>query len=587
LETPLGYQSATLISAVVGVPVLVALVIRYRHYVGSRLRLYFTEPGPAFDLAVFRILFYSTSFALLGTPLSQVRHFSELPDSLMTPPLGFGRVAAVLPISSSLVTAAFVVAVVTSVTGALGLATRASAILFAVGVFYYMTVPQLYGKVNHTHIVLWVAVLLAVSRTADTWSVDSVLRARRSALRGPLSEVEDSVAYSRPLRVTWLFLGLTYFLPGLFKYLVVGLKWASPGNMRGNLYTKWFELGGFRPPVPVDHAPLLVVAGLGTLFFEITYIFWLFDRRTRWISPVMGLVFHGSTNLIMRIGFYQSLGIYPSFVPWARLSTSFFRHRESVVVDYDDACARCRRSVAALRRLSLPGAVEFRESPENAMLGSAVAAGPTRAVAETKVLTHDSAEVRRSVLALVSRRSPALWPLLVLVRTGTGARLLVRHEKTPVDGPGPSSDGSVPGGGSRPRRGRTAPLVVGASVFGLSAVAAFTNIQWPVGVYPTFAYDQSGMVTTTLAVQDEGRTVDMRKCFAWMPSERLGGLLQSVAAKTGDAQDAAVRGLVNAASDGCGLGTSGTRDIQVERVSVSVAPGREGDVVSRSLLLKT
>ena len=158
----------------------IALAIRYRVRVIGAVRAFFSEPGTAFNLAVFRLVFYATALALSGVPLHTAERFAALPRGLMVPPTGFSLVSSSFPISVTLVQIAFWVAVVASVFAAVGLFTRYASVAFFVAVTYYLTIPQIFGKVVHYHTIVWVAALLAVSRTSDVMSLDAVIRARRS-----------------------------------------------------------------------------------------------------------------------------------------------------------------------------------------------------------------------------------------------------------------------------------------------------------------------------------------------------------------------------------------------------------------------
>jgi len=241
-------ESADL-AAAIGI-VLLLTAAYFRHFVVERVRAFFTEPGPAINLAIFRVIFYATALFLVGVPPGQVKAFAGLPRILRVPPRGFVRGSELMPISQTWVEVAFLLLIITSVTAAIGLFTRLSSIVWFIAAFYYLTIPQLFGKVNHYHIILWVAALLSVSRTADEWSVYSLRRADRDARSGQRAIPAPSLSYSLPLRLTWLFLGITYLLPGYFKFHDIGLDQVIPKNIRHIFYQKWYELGGIDPRSP-------------------------------------------------------------------------------------------------------------------------------------------------------------------------------------------------------------------------------------------------------------------------------------------------------------------------------------------------
>jgi len=107
-----------------------ALAIRYRVQVIGAVRAFFSEPGTAFNLAVFRLVFYATALALAGVPLHTAEHFAALPRVLMVPPTVFSLVSSFFPLSVTLVQVAFWFVVVASILAAIGLFTRLASVVF-------------------------------------------------------------------------------------------------------------------------------------------------------------------------------------------------------------------------------------------------------------------------------------------------------------------------------------------------------------------------------------------------------------------------------------------------------------------------
>ena len=560
----------------VTVPVL---VWHNRAFLAMALRRFFTEPGPAFNLSIVRIIYYSTALALLEGP-TVPWHMARFPKSLIAAPIGVGWAIPLFPISSSLVLVSFFILIVTSVTAALGLYTRTSSVVFAIALFYYLTIPQLYGKVDHDHLVLWVAVLLATSSTADVWSIDAVRLSYRRPRRGAISIPPPSVAYSRPLRILWIFLGLTYVLPGIFKFKDTGLAWASPTNMRGILYEQWYQLGGYRPPISIDHAPLLFVMGVGTMFFETTFIIWLIFPKTRLLSPAMGVVFHTSTNIVMRIAFYSSMILYASFVNWEGISLRLLRRPGMAVlqIEYDAQSALATARAAAIQRLALPGAFATADVRE---LGS----DKIRTAPNDEIGLRDlgSGETWTGVHAYrrIAPRAPGIWLVVALhwlaqQREARGSRII-----------GGRSLPKLAGQVDR-RMGRAvAPTIFGVLIFFLSGIAAATGSvnAWPVAVYPTFAGDHSPWVTTSLEVWDEesGAVVDLQRCLAWLPEERFVGLLSSIISRPIVTRGVGVTGLLAVAQRGCPILARSPR-VEVYVVTISTAPPDAGRVLDKTLI---
>jgi hypothetical protein len=109
-------------------------------------------------------------------------------------------------------------------------------------------------------------------------------------------------------------IGLCYFFPGLAK-LSEWEVWLSADNMRGLLRLQQWAAGG-GAAVPTW---LLVPAALGTLVFELGFVFAVFNRVTRPWALAVGLAFHFATFATMGILFWSLWICYPAFIDWSRL----------------------------------------------------------------------------------------------------------------------------------------------------------------------------------------------------------------------------------------------------------------------------
>jgi hypothetical protein len=62
---------------------------------------------------------------------------------------------------------------------------------------------------------------------------------------------------------------------------------------------------------------LLKIGGLAVIFFEMTYLFMLFQKRMKWLSVFGALAMHNFLGKVMYISFFSLLQVfYLVFIPW-------------------------------------------------------------------------------------------------------------------------------------------------------------------------------------------------------------------------------------------------------------------------------
>jgi len=192
------------------------------------------------------------------------------------------------------------------VTGLVGLFTRTSSVLALFTSFYVLGVPEFYGTVEHYNHLLWFLAILTVSRSGDALSIDAILRTSTRTNQEATTLPQPSVIYSLPLRFACLLMGAIYFFPGLWKVRICGFDWAFSENLRYQMYARWMDLDGWTPFFRLDLHPWLYKSiALGTLVFELSFIFVVFFPRLRIVLALVGLGFHFGSGLFMRIPFFD------------------------------------------------------------------------------------------------------------------------------------------------------------------------------------------------------------------------------------------------------------------------------------------
>ncbi|MCA9245193.1 MAG: hypothetical protein KDA32_14645, partial [Phycisphaerales bacterium] len=143
-----------------------ALLWRHRVAAIAHFRRLFNEPADPLNLAFTRIVVFAT--LLIFTWELDAVTFARLPDALEVAPSGIGPLIMALPHDPNVVGWLVLALRVACGLVIVGLFTRPAAIISAILSLYVLGLPQVFGKVNHYHHLLWFATLLAASRCADT-----------------------------------------------------------------------------------------------------------------------------------------------------------------------------------------------------------------------------------------------------------------------------------------------------------------------------------------------------------------------------------------------------------------------------------
>ena len=477
-------------------PQLIIYLIYFRHEIFRGIRNFFAAESNPINLAIFRVVLFWT--LLSSFSISYTSNFAQIPAELRFLPSGLGWIFDYLPINETLVKVLGTLFVASCFAGMIGIFTRTSALLTLILGFYLLGIPQLFGKVNHYHHLLWFVAILAVSRCGDVLSVDAILRAWKRADKGIVDPPRASRIYALPLRFVWLLMGVIYFFPGFWKlWRSAGLAWALSDNLKFHLYSRWHILGGWTPIFRLDQYPFLYKSSaLGSIIFEVSFIFLIFSPRLRIFAAVGGLVFHNMTDFFMRISFRVLQNCYVALFNWHAIFNFLGRYiyRREMYLIYDGNCQLCRRTIASIRVFDIFGRVTY------------VNALDEEALANHDLLWLDSNALLRDMHVVVQRkrwigfsayrvlasRIFILWPILPFLyvwpipKVGNRIYRYVADRRTCSINKAPLKSGEYQY--SR-RYSSRAVVTVGILLF---LVNVFYGIRgeggaWPFACYPTFA----------------------------------------------------------------------------------------------------
>ena len=291
------------------------LAWRHRERFSGLLRGYFTDKDTPFNIGVFRFVVFGMMFFFVGK--EELPHYSSLPATLHFPPVGLGPALARMPASPELATVILVIFKTCCLFAMVGLFTRLTTILATVLALYVFGIPQMFGKVNHNHHLVWFAAVLASSRCGDALSVDALVR----RMRGRPTPGE-AIAYALPLRIIWVLLGLIYFFPGYWKLWGGGIDWIFGDHLRYQMYHLWSTHENPTSIPWISESKFMVtLGGIATIVFEILFIFLIFTRTTRVLAVIGGLCFHTAVGFGLRIAFHSLQLSYISLLDWRYILT--------------------------------------------------------------------------------------------------------------------------------------------------------------------------------------------------------------------------------------------------------------------------
>jgi predicted DCC family thiol-disulfide oxidoreductase YuxK len=457
---------------------------------------FFSAVTHPINLAVFRVVLFYTIFDAVDRP--SVLWFSQVPTELQVAPFGAKWLIDYVPINVTWATTASTLLLISSFTAMIGLFTRISTLITVLLGIYVLGIPQFYGKVNHYHHLLWFAAILAVSRCGDALSCDAIFAAWKRADRGIIAPPGPSHIYALPLRFVWMLMGVIYFFTSFWKVWETGVDWVLSNNLKFIMYAKWLDLGGWMPVFRIDAYPFLYkLAAVGTITFEISFIFLIFSKRFRLLAPIGGIFFHTMTEIFMHISFRSLLRCYVAFFNWHAILSrvGHWVYSDDMYVLYDGSCKLCRRTIAALRVFDIFGRVTY------------INALDEKALTDNALCRIDSAALMRDMHAVVGNkkwvgfaayralaaRIPILWPavpLLYLWPIPTFANRIYRrvadsrvcniaHDPLKFDW----------GTESKFAKGAGAVIIVGVLLLLGNFLFGIANIgnAWPLAAYPTFA----------------------------------------------------------------------------------------------------
>jgi hypothetical protein len=314
------------------------------------LTRFLNEKSTALNLAVARVAVAAT--LLWQIRLNDILLSTGLDPALRVPFRIWGSLALRLMAPPALMTAIYAFFLLSAFLMLIGLFGRIAAATTAISAVYLISFLFLYGKVDHTyHHLVFFAVVCAVFPSTDTLSIDAAWAAWRDADMGRLRRSQPSLAYGYAMQSMWIFVGLAYYFPGLWKFSRGWTHWLSGKSLHNfiALAGEWLSW----TPLQVwlfQHPALMSLCSVLGVLFELGFIFVILFPLLRPYAGLSGLAFHNATDLVLRIKFIPLQSCYVIFFDWTAILSWISRKLTlgCVTVLYDSHCKLCRRAAGTL-----------------------------------------------------------------------------------------------------------------------------------------------------------------------------------------------------------------------------------------------
>jgi hypothetical protein len=276
------------------------------------------EVNAAGRMGLFRIV-YGLFYLWTTRPLSYFWVWMEIPQDQWSPILTARRLQLGRP-DPVLFEIMPVIMLVSLVLLIIGFRTRLATLFVLVsGIFLWGTYYSFTGKVDHadTFLVAYIPAIMLFSRWGSTYSLDTVLKARRGQSVNPRT---DTWQYIWPMRAVLLLTALMFFGAGYYK--LRGGQWLTDMDLFPRLLLSQNAITAVNSTpnplnpiiagIPLIHVPLQ----FGGILFELLFPLVLFNRIVRNLFVSAGLLFHAFNLYLLGINASPMIIMYLTFVDW-------------------------------------------------------------------------------------------------------------------------------------------------------------------------------------------------------------------------------------------------------------------------------
>lgn len=400
---------------------------------------YWFYPAPLFNLAICRIIVVGFQLGYLF-----VRHYwNEVLTRASIPAVDFSPLPIFKLLNSLFpwdlpptvfLMAVFIATVVSGIFSLVGLRTRLSLLVFALGNLYIQTYLYSFGRIHHSQTILLIALFIfTLAPVGSALSVDDLSRRLTRNVRQKsfqaFSVLQSSSAFARwpLLLIQWIF-GLVYLSAAINKLSVDGDGLFSTAWMNG--YTLQYYLISDGSQWGSDlgvwlgqfHVPAIISSWFAVLF-EATFFLTLIFPRLIWVYIPLGAALHTGIWMAQRAPFFQYVALYAVFIPWAAVIKMLSNRlgwqdeQRKAELFYNGRSDRCIRILTILSYFDWFGRIRYHDLARDR--SAQVQAQPEiilqKPLADLYFVGPKSTVEGFFALRKIISYLPPLWPLLAVM----------------------------------------------------------------------------------------------------------------------------------------------------------------------------
>ena len=260
-------------------------------------------------LAICRIVAVAAQLFWFFPPLERHLNLIQKNSAFIEPQLFIMLLTALVPrdvlFTAPTLTALWWITAAAGVAALVGLFTRTSLFIFALGVWIFVAHLYSYSGVHHEAALYAILlVCLAFSPVGERLSVDALIRRWRGRAT-PADATVDTAMWA--LRLAHVLLALTYFSTGMTKVIDGGLAWMNGYTLQTYLFRdavpRGFPLGVWL----AHHHGLCVALSIYTVLYEVFFFVSLLIPRTAPLFFINGIGFHAMLYLTAGHDFFPHI----------------------------------------------------------------------------------------------------------------------------------------------------------------------------------------------------------------------------------------------------------------------------------------